>query len=330
MTTEALGIFQADVIIRTALIAGIKELRANPWLLDYVFASLPADDLTSKEYGDREVQNAKKWILRTEIPIFMKTRLDITQIPAITIELLSSSEDQATLGDVHYQPSETTEGNWPTLAGPFGVTKYTPADGVVTIPQSIADDLIVVEGMNLVDRAGVSHPIIETSSERTQFKIAKNLQSDFSNAYIKSESPVNVTTLESVVHREVYRIGCHVQSEDTYLSYLWSVVVFVLNRGKQRLFEARGFERMQTSSSQFTDNNRLPTTEPGYSRFIDVTGYVRQYWPKDTYTITRSLTVSPLNIGFEGSSGPAVDETGDSTNEDASWMAEQDLLGFRS
>lgn len=60
LTTEALGIHQSDVIIRTAIVAALADLRANPWLLDYVFASLPKDEMTMKDYGEKSVEKAKE------------------------------------------------------------------------------------------------------------------------------------------------------------------------------------------------------------------------------------------------------------------------------
>jgi len=331
--TEALGIHQSDIIIRTALVAGINELRAQPQLLNYVFSSLPKDAMTAQEYGEREVDNAKRWFMKTEIPVFMNTRLDEAKLPAITIELLSSTEDAASLGDINPAASfEETEAVWSVLAGPFAASGYNPATGEVTVPSNVATELLIIAGMNLIDSTGKTHAIIDAGyTDRTKFKIAKNVSADFTRAYIKSASPTVVTSVESVVHREVYRIGCHVQSESIYLSYLWSIVLFVLNRGKQKLLEARGFERQQTSSSQFQLNPGLSTNgEVVYSRYIDLSGYVRQYWPKDSYEKGRSLSFNTLIVGGNQTVGPAVDENGKTINEDALWLAEdRDILGFR-
>ena len=109
MTTEALGVHQSDVIIRTAIVAAIADLRANPWLLDYVFASLPRDDRTMKDYGEKEVQRAKEWFMKTNVPVFMVPRMDEAKVPCITIKLLDSSEAEVTLGDVHYQEKEDND-----------------------------------------------------------------------------------------------------------------------------------------------------------------------------------------------------------------------------
>src|SRR6476646_6304158 len=50
-TTNCKGVFQGDIIIRTALIEGMRDIRRQPWLLDYAFASLAQDDLTKSVYG---------------------------------------------------------------------------------------------------------------------------------------------------------------------------------------------------------------------------------------------------------------------------------------
>lgn len=96
----AQGIFQSDIVLRTALVAGLADLRENPALLDYVFASLPKDALTYKVYGEEQVKMAKDWFLSQEIPVFMNTRIDESKVPCVTIAVQSSSES-AQIGRAH-------------------------------------------------------------------------------------------------------------------------------------------------------------------------------------------------------------------------------------
>ena len=117
--TESLGIFQSDVIIRSCIVAALADLRANSWLLDYVFASLPKDEMTMKDYGEKSVEKAKEWFLKTKIPVAMVPRLNEAQVPCITIKLQDSTESEVTLADVHYQTSELNSGVWPNIVGPF-------------------------------------------------------------------------------------------------------------------------------------------------------------------------------------------------------------------
>lgn len=85
---EAQGIFQSDIIIRTAIVAALADLRKNPHLLDYVFASLPCDDVTRKDYGEKSVAAARKWFLNNKIEVAMVPVMDKAKAPMITIKLL--------------------------------------------------------------------------------------------------------------------------------------------------------------------------------------------------------------------------------------------------
>ena len=82
------------------------------------------------------------------------------------------------------------------------------------------------------------------------------------------------------------------------MTYLHSILVFALLRYKQSLLEARGFERTSLSSSDLRrDDETLP--EVLYSRYVTLTGYVRQAWPKSTNprigAIQVKLLAAPVN-----------------------------------
>lgn len=104
LATKTFGIFQSDVVLRTALIAALNDIKKNPWLLDYVFAQLPADPLTNQDphYGEKGKEEAKKWFLSTDIPVIMADMPDEPIIPSITISLVQSDPAEDTLGDLDF------------------------------------------------------------------------------------------------------------------------------------------------------------------------------------------------------------------------------------
>lgn len=164
----ATGIAQTDIIVRTAIIAGLADLRANPDLLDYVFASLPRDALTYRQYGEEQVSLAKEWFLSQEIPVFMNTRMDDSKLPCITIAMTGSSETEETLGDVSYQPAEEAI-QQPTLvySGPFTPLSYDAVTGYLRLPS----DFTEFHNLNLPAAAKAISQAIFTSSDR---KVNKN------------------------------------------------------------------------------------------------------------------------------------------------------------
>ena len=276
--TRIMGIHQSDIIIRSAIEAGLADLRANPWLLDYVFASLPQDVITWRDYGEKSVQEAKKWFVNTHIPVSVMPRLDESKWPQITIELLESSEvvPETTIGDVNYEPEEENDSTWPALTPQFTPVSYVPSTGLVKL--AAAPEAWMAKGMYIVDRQGQAHEIIDVIDDKT-FKIDPGTVADFRMATIKGHRPTWKVAVESSSFKESYRIGIHVSGEPVHLTWLHAIVQFALLRYKQVLMEARGFERSTFGSSQVSLNERIEA-ENILSRYVTVTGYVRQFWPK--------------------------------------------------
>ncbi len=319
-TTEVQGIFQGDIIIRKALTAAIADIRANPQLLDYVWAGLPKDSLSSKEYGQLELSEAKKWILQHEFPVKMAPAPQEGRWHCLTIQLVGSQEIEAesTLSDVHYTPSELNDSSWPTYAGPFTPLGYNPATGIITAPPGVVNPFALTTNMFIVDRFGKAFPITTVNDDGT-FGVAPGTETDFTGAIIKTERPGFITSLESSSFRETYRIGVHTGSEPVYLFWLHSVLVFILLRYKQVFLEARGFERTTISSSDFARDPNFEIYEGVYSRYVTVTGYCRNFWPK--FTDLRISTTVPEIMTDGGSKSPS------NVNPNTElWFMDQDAL----
>lgn len=276
--TSILGIHQSDVVIRSALEKGLENLRAKPWLLDYVFASLPQDELTANRYGQATVQRAKEWFLQNKVSIFMSTRTDKPTWPALSIKLASSNETENTLGDVHYEPREDSDLQWPALYGPFNAVSYDPFTGYLTLPDDVSDTLYLSYGQLVIDGNGLIHPIEEVIDVNV-VKIETALTTSFQNAVVKAQPPAYVAEVESLNFAETYHIGVHVGGEQEQLTWLHSIVVFILLAYKETLLEARNFERSTIQSSDFMQNPAFDE-EVVYSRYVTITGTVRQIWPK--------------------------------------------------
>ena len=284
----AVGIAQTDIIVRTALIAGLADLRANPDLLDYVFASLPKDALTYRQYGEEQVSLAKEWFMSQDIPVFMNTRLDDSKLPCITIAMTGSSETEEALGDVSYKTAEAAI-NQPVLvySGPFTPTRYDVTTGYLYLPADFSFD--VFPGMHLRDGVGTIHTI-EDVIDDTTIQLASGLNTDFRNSAIVNNGAVQVT-VESVDFRETFDIGCHALADSAQLTYLHSIVVFILLRYKEELLESRGLERTTISSGPVTLNTSFQVSEPVFTRMINLTGFVRNFWPKFIRGPLEGLTV---------------------------------------
>lgn len=321
LTTEALGIHQSDIIIRSAIIAAIADLRANPWLLNYAFASLARDTLTMKTYGEQEIAQAIKWFTKTNISVVMNVTPNEVKFPIISITLLSSNEveQEGTLSDTHYVPFENNDFKWPQLAGPVQPLAYSAATGILSLDPAGLGGLVLAPGMIVVDKTGKQYPITDILEDAV-VQIAPGTVADFGDMVIKPARPAYVTEVESNVYRETYAIGCHCDSEPVHLTYLHSIVIFCLLRYKQALLEARGFERTTLTSSDFRrDETVLP--EFLYTRYAQISGTVRQAWPKTTKPRIQTTFVNPVpNMG----QGPAPVMPTDPFEE----VADEDVLAI--
>ncbi len=314
--SEAIGIHQSDVIIRSALIAAFDDLRANPWLLDYAFASLPKDLMTKDEYGQREIDAAKKWFMSTRIPVFMSTRIDDAVFPCITITLVDSNEAETTLADIHYVPEEDDDRIWPALTPTFSAS-YGPTTGILVVPTEIGDGIVLAAGMQVIDKAGTAHEIQDIIDPYTVQLVPG--PADFSSTIIKGKPPAQIANLESVKMKETYAIGAHVQGEQTHLTYLHTLLVFCLYRYKARYLEARGFERSVVSSSDFRRNDAFEN-ELTFSRHLNLMGFVTQVWPGEVNQKVTSFEVHPIRVIGSGHL------PGDTDPNDSAWIGDLDML----
>jgi hypothetical protein len=325
--SDALGIFQADVIIRSAIIAGIRDVLANDWLIDYVFSSLNRDGLTVNDYGQNEIDNAKKWLKNIDIDdvVVMDTYNGDIRFPRITIKLESSTEEENTLGDVHYVALEQMADPWPDLVLPFTPTSYSPVTGTMVVPSSIPNLLELSTSMVLVTRAGVPYAVTDVTADDT-LVLTAGVNDDFSNCTIRSVIPGMIRHMESAAFHETYVIGCHVHGESVYLTFLHSLLCFVLLRYRQTLFEGRGFEASHFSSTDFAKSEQFEP-ENVYSRYISLTGIVRQYWPKQIVpSITSTIFVPSIYPAGNVPLDPANSYTGQLKDE--SWIGDQDALNI--
>ncbi len=322
--TEIQGVFQSDVIIRSAIVRSLERLYADPSQLDHVFHSLTEDAETRQVYGEKQVELAKKWFLNTSIPVMMAFRVAEEQIPCITISLQESTEAEQTHGDVHYQPQEETRGDWPVLSRKFTPLRYSPTSGIMVLPHDLMGDQVIAPGMFLLTRDGRTYEIKENLGD-DEISLAPNTVGDFVNAVVKGARKRYVTTIESVQFKETYQIGIHVQNEPAYLLYLHAIVLYCLMKYKQDLLEARGFERSTLASTDFRRNQEFDVEEV-FSRFITVTGFVRQSWPKDVKPMIDVVETQPIiseavldGLIFSGGDGDAINEAGDPVDDDDSW-----------
>lgn len=314
--TECVGIGQMDVVLRTAIIQVFAFIRKHPFLVEYALASLPQDRLTAKAYGVDEVRKAKEWFLGHDIKVLETPRLPdgAPPVPCVTVAPMDDSEASNTLGDVHYVPREEVEDNLRPLTKLFQPVSYTALTGVMVLPSSVTDDLdLAADTMAIVDKDGEAHVIVDVASYNT-VKLLPGTTGDFNPCFIKAAIPPLIAGLESMIARETWSVGCHVQGEPVHLTYLYSLTKFALLLGREEFLEARGFGESVISGK---------TIEPGLfggegqialSRHMIISGNVRNAWPKLS---ERILSLRTFTAPTTANNPVVMDETDDLVGRDS-------------
>lgn len=321
--TVVQGIFQSDLIIKSAIIGALNEALANPDLLDYVFVSMPKDEITNQVYGINEVNQAKKWFQNTNIKILHDVQVTKAEWPCVSISLLDSVEAEFTLGDIHYQPYEGAFDDFPLIINKFKPTSYSPSTGMMRIPSSALGDVVLDGAMVVIDNNGKDHPVVEVL-DTDLISLIPGTIADFSNCMIRDANPGLSTPIESINNKETYQLTLAVPGEPIHLIYLHSILTFMLNRRKQDLLEARGFER-STMSSGKVERFQPTENETVYTRTINIVGFCRQTWVKDNKQVIQGVNTT-LTVGDDGSGPPGLNDDGQDPTDSDLWTVDADIM----
>lgn len=284
------GIYPADIIVRTAILKAFDELRKQPWLMDFAFQALLADELTVLEYGAEELDRFKTWFLDNEIKVTLGYKINNISIPHIAIWLGEEGESDLSTGDTNDMPNETIE--WVVATTPlmtFTAKAYDRSTGTITLPDDKNTNAIFI-GMRLVDRVnGRAHEITDIIDEQ-RFAIAKETELNLNNAQIANSDAMWRVNIESQVNRVTFNMDCVVQGDSVKCIVLHALLRWCLQRGKQRLLEGRGFERSTLQSSGILIAADGPNAaQVMFKRTLTLTGHCKEYWPKDIVAPTQGI-----------------------------------------
>jgi hypothetical protein len=117
-----MGIAQADIILRSAIIEGIREIRENNTLIDDMLEELLDDDLTSDKYGSLTIAACKDWFIHSKITVRLGILTAGMTFPVVAISLAGGTEIDNTLSDLDWDgPTQYSTDTVPLQRGRFGV-----------------------------------------------------------------------------------------------------------------------------------------------------------------------------------------------------------------
>lgn len=272
-----MSIISSDILVKTALEAGLNDLRKNGYILDDVISGLATDSLSKAEYGYKEIHAFKQWFTTNKIPVYLDFRVDSPEMPCITIagspriEMLQRTSLGDSLGSIEEVSTENISVNPIKVYDNFTPSSYNKANGIVAFPEGMETEFIVVGQFLVSSRSGKAYQILEIIS-KSSFKIKKNINEDFIDAYIVP--PVSVWNLQREITfvQETVLIGVHTQSDPVQNQWLHDVIWYILLRCKEVYFEARGFELSTVQSDPMYLNPNFKETDRIFSRNITLTG----------------------------------------------------------
>lgn len=275
-----MAIISTDILIKTAFEAALNDLRKNSWILDDIFGALATDQVSSLEYGHKEVAAAKQWFLKNKIDVLLGFRNDEPTFPSISIVQMSVQEkmDRTSLGDDGQDDEmEPIDAHRPIQKIIPDFTPQSYSNGIVTLPKEHTTDFMA-EGQYLVTKAGKIYQITELIGQQ-DFRIEGFNGLSLTSCYVAPANSIWNVRREVTFLEEMYSIGLHTQSEPSTNGWLRQIVVYILLRYKEVLFEARGFENHTFQIAPMQLNPSFPQ-ERIYSTFITLNGTVEANWIK--------------------------------------------------
>jgi hypothetical protein len=325
-----MSIWQGDVFFRRIIELILRDVRQNPWLIDDILSDFITDPMLSGIYGQKEIENAKKWITDNEISVFLPHRMDLEKMPCVTIAIGTNMEDRslARMADMTHivetlNPTQIGK-VVPYIVSPFNYTSYDQITGFFEVPNTI-NLLIIQPGMAVINpQTGAGFIIVSKSNNG--FSIAAGTAISFPTIGIIPEYRIYKARREIATFQENISIGCHVHGDPNALLWLYSIMMYGLLRYREGLIESRNFQISNLQTTDMIRNDAFQSFgENVYSRFITITGQVENTWIKAPKRVIEAINiVEGIDAGLiiinkdDGEVPDIIDPTQDS------WVAKTD------
>jgi hypothetical protein len=294
-----------DLVLLRGIKEGIAWMRANPYILDWVFERLIEEGMDlQKSYGQQEINRAKTWFLKNHIDVRMAYNLDGVKFPCVSIGLLNQNESKphATLGDVAADiwNEDVSENPYVikarTLVGPFPNVSYDIATGIVTIPEEFDTELIFVNQALYSPASGREYIITKIIDEQS-FLIETNLREDFSNSYISPAYKTLKAKRGIAQFSETYDIRILVQGDQGELVWLHTIISYLLLKFRQDLLEKKNIGLTSISSGPIQQESSMEFGgENVFSRAITMDALIEVTWLK---TLSERIEGTIFTFNFE-------------------------------
>jgi hypothetical protein len=275
----------SDLVIESLIREGLQNIRNDLEIVDEVFEQLTTLPISPK-YGEDELAKIKNFLTTTPISIVHSFHIVESNIPCISIQLLSANEviDRAVLDDFAddiTRDMTQDELNDEIVSSPILISGYDPLSGIVEIDD--ASDLSAVHINHILeDTEGNEFRIlggIDDTSGQKQVIIQKQAELDINGpALIKTMFDKVQFEQRTNVERETLLIGIHTK-ESKLTKYLYTLLKYIIESRKLDLIR-RNFKLATYEGSDFTRDMNYGS-DVVFTRFLTVTGEIRNDWNAD-------------------------------------------------
>jgi hypothetical protein len=280
------GIFQGDILIKTAIELGIEDMKKNPWLIQHMMSDLVNINYISDKYGQANIDACKEWFRNAQIDVYMRGRDDKDRLPCVTIQMGSSNEkpEMKTMADQSTERAMLTPAQIgkpiPYIVKPFVPEGYDPTTGILEVSENI-DISTVSTGMILVNPANGQGIVIQDTGMQT-IQLEPGIEFDATQVGVVPQYQFYTAVIEHSFFEETYTIGCHAHGDPQNTLFLWSIVKYSILRYRESLLEANGFAESSVSSTppDFDDSYTTPGGEKAWVRYMNLTGQIENTWVK--------------------------------------------------
>ena len=252
--------------------------------------------MLSNTYGQKEIENAKKWFTENEISVFLPHRMDLEKLPCVTIAIGNNMEDRSLsrLADLTHivenlQPSQVGK-TVPYIVSPFQYVSYNQATGFFEVPNTV--NLTIIQPNMAVINPSTGAGYLITGRSNTGFFITPGTAIGFTTIAIIPEYRIYRARREIATFQENVSLGCHVHGDPNALLWLYSILMYGLLRYREGVIESRNFQISNLQSTDMIRNDAFQGYgENVYSRFITITGQVENTWIKAPKSVIETINV---------------------------------------
>jgi hypothetical protein len=298
------GFILPELIIESIIRDGLANLKANPKVIESVFAQLTRA-YANRKYGLAEITKIKALIAdpSKEIAILFSYHEVDSKPYSYSIMVGTDSENKArTHLDDHFegieeQITDPIELEALHRVDNINVTGYDPLTGKVSVVD--ATDLSpVYRNMIYVDAAGTEFTIltgINNTPGDKSFFIQKQAEVDFvtPTAYIRSSLDYKAYEVRGTTSAVNLIVGVH--SKDALTTkYLYILLKYFLLSRKKDLIK-RGIYTVTYDGSDFNRDSQF-TGDQVFSRFLTISGKIDDIWRSDEVILIDNIEINGVPV----------------------------------